>query len=103
MNRKVHVRFGGRPLEKYPYGQLAGSLPYFSSTDDESERGTGVYGVIGRITGELPEARFRYSCGGHFRELLAEDLFDDPSTVARTVKRPTYGDYGRYETHGGMS
>lgn len=61
---------------------------FWSPTDDESERRTGVYGVIGRITHELPEARFRYSCGGHFRELLAEDLFDDPSTVARTVKRP---------------
>lgn len=76
---------------------------FFSSTDDESERGTGVYGVIGRITGELPEARFRYSCGGHFRELLAEDLFDDPSTIARTVKRPNHGDCGSYTTHGGLS
>ena len=28
MRRKNHVRFGGGPLEKYPYGQLAGGLPY---------------------------------------------------------------------------
>ncbi len=88
MNRKVHVRFGGGPLEKYPHGQLAGGLPYFSSIDDGSEQKSGVYGVIGRVEEEVPEARFRYSCGGHFRELAAEDLFDDPSAVARTVRRP---------------
>ena len=28
MNRKVHVRFGGGPLEKYLTGQLASGLPY---------------------------------------------------------------------------
>lgn len=61
---------------------------FFSPKDGTSEIKTGVYGVVGRIADELPEARFRYSCGGHFRELLAEDLFDDPSTVAATVRRP---------------
>jgi hypothetical protein len=64
---------------------------FFSSKDDTSEKKTGVYGVVGRITDEVPEAAFRYSCGGHFRELLAEDLFDDPSMVAATVKRPGTG------------
>lgn len=88
MNRKVHVRFGGGPLEKYPYGQLAGGLPYFSPIDDKAEVKTAVYGVVGRIEDDVPEAQFRYSCGGHFRELLAEDLFDDPSKVAATVRRP---------------
>ena len=62
---------------------------WFSPTDDAAEVKTGVYGVVGRISDDVPEARFRYSCGGHFRELLAEDLFDDPSLVAATVKRPT--------------
>lgn len=60
----------------------------FSPTDSAAEIKTGVYGVVGRITDDVPEARFRYSCGGHFRELLAEDLFDDPSKVAATVRRP---------------
>lgn len=64
---------------------------FFSATDDKSEKPTGVYGVVGRITDEVPEARFRYSCGGHFRELFAEDLFDDPSVVAATVRRPEAG------------
>lgn len=61
---------------------------FFSPTDSAAEIKTGVYGVVGRIADDVPEARFRYSCGGHFRELLAEDLFDDPSTVAATVRRP---------------
>jgi hypothetical protein len=64
---------------------------FFSTRDDHSEKPTGVYGVVGRVTDEVPEARFRYSCGGHFRELFAEDLFDDPSVVAATVRRPESG------------
>lgn len=62
---------------------------FFSPVDDAAEVKSGVYGVVGRISDDVPEARFRYSCGGHFRELLAEDLFDDPSLVAATVRRPT--------------
>lgn len=64
---------------------------FYSPKDNNSEKPTGVYGVVGRITDEVPEARFRYSCGGHFRELFAEDLFDDPSVVAATVRRPEAG------------
>jgi hypothetical protein len=30
-----HAWFGGGPLEKYPYGQLAGSLSYFMSGSEE--------------------------------------------------------------------
>lgn len=62
--------------------------PFFSPTDDAAEIKTAVYGVVGRINDDVPEARFRYSCGGHFRELLAEEIFDDPSVVAATVRRP---------------
>lgn len=57
--------------------------------DDISELKTGVYGVIGKVEDEIPQGRFRYSCGGHFREIPAEDLFDDPAQVAATVRRPS--------------
>lgn len=69
-------------MEKYPYGQLAGGLPYFSPTDNQSEmKGTGIYTVIGRVDLDRPTAAFRFSCGTHHRLLYAEDLFDDPWTV----------------------
>lgn len=61
---------------------------FFSPKDDTAEVKAGVYGVVGRIEDDVPEAAFRYSCGGHFRELLAEEIFDDPSKVAATVRRP---------------
>lgn len=61
---------------------------FYSPQDDVVEVRTGVYGVVGRINDDVPKARFRYSCGGHVRELLAEEIFDDPSVVAATVRRP---------------
>ena len=39
MTRKCHVRFGGRPMEKAPHGDLASGLPDFEDGDGV-ERGT---------------------------------------------------------------
>ena len=33
MTRKCHVRFGGRPMEKAPHGDLASGLPDFEDGD----------------------------------------------------------------------
>jgi len=63
-----------------------GRLPaFFSATDDADEVRTGLYGVLGRCHEDSPELRFRMSCGGHFRPLAPEALFDgDLSTLVRT-------------------
>lgn len=60
---------------------------FFSSTDDGSEaKSTGLYGVIGRVDLDRPTARFRFSCGTHFRPLGAESLFDDPERVRSLIQ-----------------
>lgn len=37
--------------------------PFFSSTDDSSERAVKIYGVIGHVDRDRPVALFRYPCG----------------------------------------
>lgn len=62
---------------------------FFSRTDDEFEVRTGIYGVLGRVDEERPEALFRYSCGGVFRPLSGGEVFHNPSGVpvlARVVR-----------------
>lgn len=54
---------------------------FFSRTDDEFEVRTGIYGVVGRVDEERPEALFRYSCGGVFRPFLSGEVFHNPSGV----------------------
>lgn len=58
----------------------------FSTIDNDAERKSGIYGVVGRIGDPRPEARFRYSCGGHFRRIPASAVFDGERTVAATVR-----------------
>jgi len=48
---------------------------FFSQTDDAHEVRTGCYGVVGYVDRELPTLLFRFSCGGSFRPLGADDLF----------------------------
>lgn len=57
---------------------------FFSGTDDEYETATGLFGVIGRVEDEKPEALFRASCGGLFVPLGVEDLFND-AELARSI------------------
>jgi PRTRC genetic system protein A len=49
--------------------------PRFSRTDNDNELRSGVYGIIGRIDHDKPQAAFRYSCGGAFGELCASEIF----------------------------
>ena len=58
---------------------------YFSSTDNEAERRSGVYGVIGRIDRDRPHAAFRYSCGGVFGPLYASEIFMPEATTKALV------------------
>lgn len=51
-------------------------MGWFSSVDNRDEVATGIYGVLGRVTTKQ-EARFRFSCGGHYREIDFNDLFVD--------------------------
>ena len=59
---------------------------YFSRTDNESERRSGVYGVIGRIDRDRPHAAFRYSCGGVFNPLYASEIFMPERTTREIVE-----------------
>jgi len=42
---------------------------YFSATDDEDEKATGIYTVFGRINQFMPEMKTRISNGGKFLEI----------------------------------
>ena len=61
---------------------------FFSGTDDEYENATGLFGVIGRVEDQKPEALFRASCGGLFVPLEIEDLFDDAGLAHSLVTDP---------------
>lgn len=67
-----------------PYAEIHShnTMPsFFSRTDDRFEVRTGIYGVVGRVDEERPEAAFRYSCGGIFRPLFSGAVFHNPSGV----------------------
>lgn len=57
---------------------------FFSRTDDAEEKRTGLYGVIGRVEDDRPQALFRASCGGLYVPLEIEDVFDD-AELARSL------------------
>ncbi len=47
----------------------------FSSTDNEDEVITGLYGVVGRLDRSEPQMRFRASLEGSFTELSLDEIF----------------------------
>ena len=49
---------------------------FFSSTDDNDEVYTGLFGVVGMIDQKYPEMAFRAGMEGAFKELGVEELFD---------------------------
>lgn len=61
---------------------------FFSRTDDEFENATGIFGVIGWVEDDRPQAHFRASCGGLFVPLKIEDLFDDAELARSLVTDP---------------
>lgn len=61
---------------------------FFSAQDDKAERKLGLYGVIGRVDREKPEALFRYACGPYFRPVRAEDLFEPAPELWRLIEQP---------------
>ena len=70
---------------------------FFSRTDDSSERAARVYGVVGHVERERPEALFRFPCGTlpsgapRFRPLRAESLFSPAAEVWSIVDQPAPG------------
>ena len=76
--------------------------PFFSRTDDESERRLGVYGVVGHIGREKPTAVFRFPCGtlpsgrARFLPLRAEKLFSPAAEVWSIVEQPPTLAGGRF-------
>lgn len=68
-----------------------GRMPaFFSSTDNEDEIRTGLYGVIGDCQNKRPTLRWRMSCGGNFCILPAQDYFDgdiEPWVVTSSLQR----------------
>ena len=61
---------------------------FFSNQDDRSERRLGLYGVIGHVDQEKPEALFRYASGDQFRFVRAEELFEPAPEVWRLIDQP---------------
>lgn len=51
----------------------------FSGIDDDWERATGLYGVVGQIGKTIPEMCFRYSCGGSFKKIDINEIFENYS------------------------
>jgi PRTRC genetic system protein A len=60
--------------------------PRFSRTDNSNELRSGVYGILGRIDRDKPQAAFRYSCGGVFGELYASEIFMPAPSVREIVE-----------------
>lgn len=48
----------------------------FSPIDDEDEKATRLYAVVGRLDQVFPDITVRASCGGRFIKLHPEDVFD---------------------------
>lgn len=49
---------------------------FFSGTDDSDEKETRMFGVIGKITKDIPEMKFRVGCGGEHLSVEPWDIFD---------------------------
>jgi len=49
----------------------------FSDVDDDWEKATGLYGVIGQIGEDIPKMRYRLSCGGSFKRIDISEIFQD--------------------------
>lgn len=55
---------------------------FYSQTDNKFEaRSTALYGVVGDVQRERPSAAFRFSCGTHFRDLRAADIFEESAKM----------------------
>ena len=54
---------------------------FFSGVDDQDERGTGLYMVLGQLDHFFPEIVTRIACGGSFVEI-------DPNVVIEGLERP---------------
>jgi hypothetical protein len=52
----------------------------FSKTDDNDEKVTRLYGVIGRLDKEFPDMELRASNGGKFINLKFIEIFDIDAT-----------------------
>lgn len=60
--------------------------PRFSRTDNDNDLRSGIYGIIGRIDENRPQAAFRYSCGGVFGGLYASEIFMPTPSVQHIVE-----------------
>lgn len=49
---------------------------FFSEIDNEDEKATGIYAVMGRINTNSPEIKARISCGGYYIEIEPAEIFD---------------------------
>lgn len=64
---------------------------FFSHTDDQDERGTGLYFVVGRLDEFFPKLKARISCGGSFVPI-------DPATVVEGLDRSFPADWAQRVT-----
>lgn len=52
---------------------------FFSGTDNNDEKETRLFGVIGKVPSQSPEVKFRIACGGNTIENLSMwDIFENP-------------------------
>lgn len=64
---------------------------FFSSRDDQDERGTGLYFVVGDLNRFFPDLKARISCGGSFVSI-------DPATVIEGLEQPFPAEWGQCVT-----
>jgi hypothetical protein len=65
-------RPSGTLLEIHSHGALPA---FWSATDDRDEQGACIYGVMGRLHGDMPEVRLRLGLYGYWLPLALADLF----------------------------
>ena len=64
---------------------------FFSAKDDQDERGTGLYFVVGELDRFFPSLKARISCGGSFVAI-------DPATVIEGLEQPFPEEWGQCVT-----
>ena len=87
--RLTHVSVDSVTDEEYPEHMIHvmdihshNTMPAkFSAIDDEDEKPTRLYAVMGRLDKAFPDIRVRASCGGKFIPVRPTDVFDTKASV----------------------
>lgn len=77
---------------------------FWSATDDRDEKGTRLFGVIGKLEDFIPEMKFRLGVSGRFIDLELDEVFDSTTFLAsypeewlEKVKKPVATTYSGWD------